>query len=161
MPNFKKNRSKFTMKGFSAFNMGTPYKNVSKTKYGEESAAFQQVKKPTGPTTTEVKATYWQDKIGKKFDTGKGDPDEGFSFKGKTPPKPPKKTEIPKDPRLPKGKGGGKGGLKTGDKSPLKSKDETMAQKIARLRREGKNKEADKLKKEMDTFYKTVDYDKD
>ena len=26
MPNFKKDRSKFTMKGFSPFNMGTPYK---------------------------------------------------------------------------------------------------------------------------------------
>jgi hypothetical protein len=26
MPNFKKDKSKFTMKGFSPFNMGTPYK---------------------------------------------------------------------------------------------------------------------------------------
>ena len=88
MPNFKKDRSKFTMKGFSAFNMGTPYKNVSKTKYGEESAAFQKKDEMADPT-------------------------------------------------------------------------ETVLQKIARLRSEGKNQEADKLQKEVDNFYKTADYDKD
>ena len=30
MPNFKKDRSKFTMKGFSPFNMGTPYETPMK-----------------------------------------------------------------------------------------------------------------------------------
>ena len=30
MPNFKKDRSKFTMKGFSPFNSGTPYKQDDK-----------------------------------------------------------------------------------------------------------------------------------
>jgi|TARA_R100000084_G_C4637373_1_gene141774 hypothetical protein len=45
--------------------------------------------------------------------------------------------------------------------SSFQKKDETIPQKIARLRKEGKNKEADKLQKEMDTFYKTTDYDKD
>jgi hypothetical protein len=82
MPNFKKDRSKFTMKGFSPFNMGTPYKNVSKTPYGEESAAFQK-------------------------------------------------------------------------------KDETIPEKIARLRREGKNKQADKLQKKMDKTYAKADWDKE
>ena len=54
MPNFKKDRSKFTMKGFSPFNVGTPYKANGNEKAATERIKMQDKVVPTAPKKPKV-----------------------------------------------------------------------------------------------------------
>tara|TARA_A100001201_G_scaffold143323_1_gene144495 strand:+ start:1671 stop:2012 length:342 start_codon:yes stop_codon:yes gene_type:complete len=60
MPNFKKDRSKFTMKGFSPFNVGTPYKANGNEK--GKTVVRRKLNK-TGATEAATERIKMQDKV--------------------------------------------------------------------------------------------------